>query len=214
MRVINRGRVTNLEKDVSDIKQVDQYAQALSFIPAIVDRYMDNKLREAINMAIQAHNFNCREEAKADKREYIELVDSTSSYKAVATLSEFELTKILIDKMEKNKLFNIADYKRELYGTLVKSYNTDKDLFKSYGKVFLLKRSRDDRDKDRDPFAGSDRGTKKRKSRKMPSLPEIQGMQQDQEFITGDNAEQHNDKEVTKADWFKKLERPPTPDPD
>ncbi|GKC55357.1 hypothetical protein Tco_1078102 [Tanacetum coccineum] len=42
-------RVFNLEKDVSEIKQDDQYAQALSSIPAIVDCYMDNKLGEAIN---------------------------------------------------------------------------------------------------------------------------------------------------------------------
>ncbi|GJZ68527.1 hypothetical protein Tco_0631767 [Tanacetum coccineum] len=45
-------RVTNLEKDLSEIKQVDQYAQALSYIHAIVDHYMDNKLREAINKPI------------------------------------------------------------------------------------------------------------------------------------------------------------------
>nr|GEW48014.1 hypothetical protein [Tanacetum cinerariifolium] len=38
-------------------------------------------------------------------------------------------------------------------------------------------------------------------------------MQQDQEFITGDNNEQPVDKEVTKADWFKKPERPPTHNP-
>ncbi|GJX80764.1 hypothetical protein Tco_0328913 [Tanacetum coccineum] len=56
-------RVTNLEKDLSEIKQVDQYAQALSSIPAIVDRYIDNKLGEAINKAIQAHNLDCRQEA-------------------------------------------------------------------------------------------------------------------------------------------------------
>nr|GEU39092.1 hypothetical protein [Tanacetum cinerariifolium] len=69
-------RVTNLEKHLSEIKQVDQYAQALSSIHAIVDRYVDNKLGEAINKTIQAHNFNCREEARIKKREYIELVDS------------------------------------------------------------------------------------------------------------------------------------------
>ncbi|GJS76453.1 hypothetical protein Tco_0726334 [Tanacetum coccineum] len=40
-------RVINLEKDPSEIKQVDQYSQALSFIPAIVDRYIDNTLGEA-----------------------------------------------------------------------------------------------------------------------------------------------------------------------
>ncbi|GKA99441.1 hypothetical protein Tco_0827378 [Tanacetum coccineum] len=56
-------RVTNLEKDLSEIKQVDQYAQDFSSIPAIVDRYMDNKLEEAINKAIQEHNLDCRQEA-------------------------------------------------------------------------------------------------------------------------------------------------------
>ncbi|GKG05284.1 hypothetical protein Tco_0325370, partial [Tanacetum coccineum] len=40
------------------------------------------------------------------------------------------------------------------------------------------------------------------------------GVQHDQEFFTGDNDEQPVDKEVTKADWFKKPEQPPTPDLD
>nr|GEV80635.1 hypothetical protein [Tanacetum cinerariifolium] len=56
-------RIFNLEKYLSEMKQVDQYAKALSPLPAIVDRYMDNKLGEAINKAIQAHNFNYKEEA-------------------------------------------------------------------------------------------------------------------------------------------------------
>ncbi|GJV22854.1 hypothetical protein Tco_1375549 [Tanacetum coccineum] len=45
---------------------------------------------------------------------------TTSSYEADATLSKFELTKILIDKMEKNKSFDIAYYKRELYDALTR----------------------------------------------------------------------------------------------
>nr|GEV53612.1 copia protein [Tanacetum cinerariifolium] len=174
------------------------------------DRYMDNKLGEAIYKDIQAHNLDCREVAHADKREYIKLVDlmvrtiikeeintqlpqilpqafsdvatliieknvtaslkaavlTRSSYEAAATLSEFELTKILLDKMEKNKSCDIVDHKRELYDALVKSYNTDKDIFESYGDVFSLKRSRDERNKDRDPVSRSDRGTKRRKSSK------------------------------------------------
>nr|GEV35583.1 reverse transcriptase domain-containing protein [Tanacetum cinerariifolium] len=121
---------------------------------------------EEINKAIKAHNFNYREETQAEKRGYIKLVDSTSLYKAAATLFEFELTKILIDKMEKNKSFDVGNYKRELYDALIKSHNTDKDIFESYGDVFSLKRSRNERDKDRDPFAGSNRGTKRRKSSK------------------------------------------------
>ncbi|GJX05799.1 hypothetical protein Tco_0193731 [Tanacetum coccineum] len=86
-----------------------------------------------------------------------------STYEAAATLSEFKLTKMLIDKMEKNKSYDKAAYKRELYEALIKYYETNKDLFDSYGEVFMLKRSRDDKDKDQDPFAGSDRGTKRRK---------------------------------------------------
>ncbi|GJU26860.1 hypothetical protein Tco_1165481, partial [Tanacetum coccineum] len=252
-------RVFNLEKYMSEIKQVDQYAQALSSIPAIFYRYMDNKLGEAINKAILAHNLDCRQEARDEKNAYIELADMsmralikeeknvtesveaevltwsssqpTSTYEAATSLSEFELTKMLIDKMEKNKSYDKADYKKKLYDAL---------------------RSRDDSDKDRDPSAGSNRGKKRRKSSKdiessrdsrlkekkssstfkdasqfqhksfgksahveEPSHTiEDSGMQQDQEFVTGDNDEQPADKEVTKADWFKKPERPPTPYPD
>ncbi|GJU87606.1 hypothetical protein Tco_1295152 [Tanacetum coccineum] len=70
-------KVTNLEKDLSKIKQVDQYALTLSSIPAIVVHYIDNKLGEDINKAIQAHNLDCRQEAQDEKNDYIELVDTS-----------------------------------------------------------------------------------------------------------------------------------------
>nr|GEU96352.1 hypothetical protein [Tanacetum cinerariifolium] len=82
-----------------------------------------------------------------------------STYEAAALLSEFELTKILIDKMEKNKSYDKVDYKRELYNALVKSYQAEKDLFDTCGEVFTLKRSRDKRDKDQDPSVGLYQGT-------------------------------------------------------
>ncbi|GJY26226.1 hypothetical protein Tco_0400952 [Tanacetum coccineum] len=90
-----KDRVTNLERDLSEMKQVDQYAQSISSIPAIVDRYMDNKLGEAIHKAIKSHNAECRKEAQS-----------------------FELTKILLDKMEESKSHLRADYKRKLYDAL------------------------------------------------------------------------------------------------
>ncbi|GJU74643.1 hypothetical protein Tco_1266048, partial [Tanacetum coccineum] len=134
-------RVANLEKDLSEMKQFDQYAKALSSILAIMDRYINNKLGEAIQKAIHAHNLD-----------------------SAAALSKFELTKILIDKMEKNKSYDIADYKMELYDALIISYNSNKDMFESYGNVISLKRSRDDKDKDQVPYDGLNRGTKRRKS--------------------------------------------------
>ncbi|GKC47946.1 hypothetical protein Tco_1065668 [Tanacetum coccineum] len=84
----------------------------------------------------------------------------------VAASSEFELKKILIDKMKTNKLMNISDIQKDLYNSLVKSYNTDKDIITSYDDVVTLKRGRDDQDKDEDPSAGSNRGSKRRKSGK------------------------------------------------
>nr|GEX36562.1 hypothetical protein [Tanacetum cinerariifolium] len=60
-------RVTNLEKDLLEIKQIDQYAKAVFLISSIVDRFLGNKLRDVIKQAINAHTAECREEAQADK---------------------------------------------------------------------------------------------------------------------------------------------------
>ncbi|GJU05254.1 retrovirus-related pol polyprotein from transposon TNT 1-94 [Tanacetum coccineum] len=57
-----------------------------------------------------------------------------TSYDAATSLLEFELKKILIDKIEENKSMNRSDIQKNLYNTLWKSYNSDKDLFASYGK--------------------------------------------------------------------------------
>ncbi|GKE25936.1 hypothetical protein Tco_1441320 [Tanacetum coccineum] len=254
-------RVTNLEKDLSKMKQVVQYAQAISSILAIIDHYIDNKLGEAIHKAIQSHFAEYFATPVIEKNvtkslEAVVLAKSSSqpksTYEAAASLLEFELMKILIDKMEEHKSYLRVDYKKELYDALVKSYNTYKDLFESYGEVFTLKRSRDNKDKDQDPSVGSDRGTKRRKSSKEtessrdPKSKESKssssskgtsrsqnksssksahaeepsqivddlGAQQNQEFDTGHNDEQLDDEAVSKDDWFKKPERPPTPDPD
>ncbi|GKE78093.1 hypothetical protein Tco_1544213, partial [Tanacetum coccineum] len=64
-------RVTNLEKGLLEIKQVDQYAQAPSSILAIVDHYIGNKLGEAIQKEIMKYNLDCIEEAQAEKKDYI-----------------------------------------------------------------------------------------------------------------------------------------------
>ncbi|GJX37718.1 hypothetical protein Tco_0251021 [Tanacetum coccineum] len=89
-----------------------------------------------------------------------------SSYEAVATLTEFELKKILIDKMDKSESYLAAPEHRECYDGLIKSYDPNKTIFSIYGKVYSLKRSQKDKDKDEDPYTGSDRGLKKRKTSK------------------------------------------------
>nr|GEU36543.1 hypothetical protein [Tanacetum cinerariifolium] len=75
---------------------------------------------------------------------------------AAATLTEFELKKILIDKMDKSESYLAAPEHRKCYKGLKKSYDLDKTFFATYGKVYSLKRSRKDKDKDKDPSARSD----------------------------------------------------------
>ncbi|GJV92199.1 hypothetical protein Tco_1540012 [Tanacetum coccineum] len=65
-----------------------------------------------------------------------------------------------------NKSIDISDTQKNLYNALVESYNTNKDIITSYYDVVTLKRGRDDQDKDKDPSARSNRGSKKRSSSK------------------------------------------------
>ncbi|GKB45631.1 hypothetical protein Tco_0896384, partial [Tanacetum coccineum] len=85
---------------------------------------------------------------------------------AAASLIEFELKKILLDKLEESKSYQAAEDHRNLYDALVKSYQLDKDLFDSYGKAYSLKRSHEDKDKDEDPPAGPNQGLEKKKTSK------------------------------------------------
>ncbi|GKB53114.1 hypothetical protein Tco_0903867 [Tanacetum coccineum] len=85
-----------------------------------------------------------------------------STCEVASTLTEFDLKKILLNKMEKIESYLAAPEHRDCYDSLKKSYDLDKDFFFSYD-VYSLKRSRKDKDKDEDPYAGSNRGLKKRK---------------------------------------------------
>nr|GEV89119.1 hypothetical protein [Tanacetum cinerariifolium] len=64
-----------------------------------------------------------------------------SSYKAVAAFIEFELKKILIDKMDKSESYLAAPEHRECYKGLKKSYDLDKTIFSNYGKKSQSKSS-------------------------------------------------------------------------
>nr|GEU93516.1 hypothetical protein [Tanacetum cinerariifolium] len=92
--------------------------------------------------------------------------DNNNQGAVVASHLEFKLKKILINKMEENQSINISDIQKNLYSILVESYNFDKDIFSSYGDVVTLKRGRDDQDKDEDPSARSNQGSKRRRSGK------------------------------------------------
>ncbi|GJR40185.1 hypothetical protein Tco_1215869 [Tanacetum coccineum] len=231
-------------------------------------RYLASKMKKAVDVAIRLQSNKLKEEAEAENQELFNQVDSTikaiikeqvkaqvskimpqiekyvteslgakvlvrstnqpqTSYAVAASLSEFKLKKILIDKMETNNL----------------------DIITSYGDVVTLKRGRDDQDKDEDPSAGSDRGTKRRKSSKdakplkglkskeskssssskgNQSQPKSLGkstqveepkfeaayieMKNDQGNESGHLDDQPDNKADPKHDWFQTPDKPLTPD--
>ncbi|GJV60300.1 hypothetical protein Tco_1466400 [Tanacetum coccineum] len=79
-----------------------------------------------------------------------------STYEAATSLTEFELKKILLNKMQHSKSYRAAPEHRDLYDSLAKSYKLDKELFELYGKSYSLKRDQEDKDKEEDPSARSD----------------------------------------------------------
>nr|GFC39073.1 hypothetical protein [Tanacetum cinerariifolium] len=79
-----------------------------------------------------------------------------------------ELKKILIEKMESNKSIHRSDEQRNLYKALVDAYECDKIILDTYKDTITLKRRRSDVDKDEEPSAGSDWGSKRRREGKEP----------------------------------------------
>ncbi|GJT21978.1 hypothetical protein Tco_0891915 [Tanacetum coccineum] len=89
--------------------------------------------------------------------------EAKTSYAVAANLSEIELKKILIDKMENNKSIDISVQQKTLYKALVDAYEADNDILATYGDTTTLKRHQDDEDEDKEPSAGSNRGSKRRR---------------------------------------------------
>ncbi|GKA35329.1 hypothetical protein Tco_0721820 [Tanacetum coccineum] len=85
--------VKALEDDFSEFKQTNQFAVVVSSIPGIVDTYLANKMNEAVKTA------TINEQLKAEVLTHSSN-EAKISHVVAANLSELELKKILIDKME------------------------------------------------------------------------------------------------------------------
>ncbi|GJY19024.1 hypothetical protein Tco_0390515 [Tanacetum coccineum] len=204
------NRLKALEDNFSEFKQTNQYAEALSSIPGIVDHYLANKMQEAVDVAVQLKYDRIREESHTENQQFLDSIDegmkkvikeqvkkevskitpkieklvneqlesevlvrsskeAKTSHAVAANLSELELKKILIDKMEANNSINRSDIQRQLYKALVDAYEADKILLDTYGDTVTIKRPRDGADDDQEPSAGTDRGSKRRRSGKGPA---------------------------------------------
>ncbi|GJU06333.1 hypothetical protein Tco_1122763 [Tanacetum coccineum] len=182
------------EEEEEEDKQVDQYAQAISSIPVIVDRYI-NKLGEVIHKAIQSHNEECREEAQAEKHEYIDLVDM--------------LVRTIIRDEVKTQLPQILPKAVSDFATPV----IERNVTESLEDVVLARSSSQPKSTYKAAASLSEYELTKILLDKMEEIDESR-VQKNQEFDTGNNDEKPKDGAAPKNDWFKKPKRPLTPDPD
>ncbi|GJV66183.1 retrovirus-related pol polyprotein from transposon TNT 1-94 [Tanacetum coccineum] len=151
-------RVFALETEMSEFKQTSQFSEAVSSILAIVDNYLASKMKDVVDVAIQLQLNKLRAEAQAKNEEFLSQIDL--NIKAIIKDQVKAQVSKILPKVKK------SDVQKNLYNTLIKSYNLDKDIFSSYGDVVTLKRGRDDQDKDEDPSTGSNPGSKRRRSGK------------------------------------------------
>ncbi|GKC48477.1 hypothetical protein Tco_1071222 [Tanacetum coccineum] len=203
-------RLKALEDNFSELRQTNQYAEALSSIPGIVDKYLANKVQEAVDVAVQLKFDRIREESNIENQQFLDSIDEgmkkvikeqvkkevskitpkieklvneqlesevlirsskevKTSHAVAANLSELELKKILIDKMEANNSINRSDIQKQLYHALVDAYEADKIMLDTYGDTVTLKRPRNGADDDQEPSARTDLGSKRRRSGKEPA---------------------------------------------
>nr|GEU43151.1 hypothetical protein [Tanacetum cinerariifolium] len=173
-------RVKTLEANFFEFMQTNQFAKAVSSIPDIVDRYLDHQMNEAVKIIKE----QVKEQLKVQVSKILPNIKKTvneqleakvltrtsnsskTSYAVAADLSELELKKILIEKMESNKC-------------------------------------QDDEDKDEEPSAGSDRGSKRRRAGKEPesiSAPKEKASKTSGKSTEGSKSHQKTSTESTPAE--------------
>ncbi|GJU64053.1 hypothetical protein Tco_1245888 [Tanacetum coccineum] len=181
----NQDTPKALEDNYLELQQTKSYAEASPPFRGTVDQYLRIKCRkqneENHQGTIKKGSLQITpkiEKLVTDQLESEVLVRSSKEanrppprppHAVAANLSELELKKILIDKMEANNSINRSDIQRQLYKALVDAYEADKILLDTYGDTITIKRPRDGADDDQEPSAGTDRGSKRRRSGKEPA---------------------------------------------
>ncbi|GKE64559.1 hypothetical protein Tco_1518720 [Tanacetum coccineum] len=123
-----------------------------------------SKLKDSVDVEVQLKFERHREEAQTENESFLSNLDATMQ----TIIKEQVNAQILINKIESNKSIDRFDEQKNLYKALVDAYVTDKDLLDAYGDTVTIKRRRDEADDDQEPSAGTDRGSKRRRTGKEP----------------------------------------------
>ncbi|GJY56167.1 hypothetical protein Tco_0455282 [Tanacetum coccineum] len=203
------NRVTTLEQEVAELKKDPLHTQ----VTVLVDEHLDGKLGairdEFMNFLLKSLIARITEQVKDQPPQILpeKYSQLQFSYEAAATLTEFELNKILIDKMDKSESY------------LRSREDKDKDEDPSTGSDRGLKKRKTSKDaeltkgpKAKESQSGSSKGTKSQSKSSGKSVqseePEFEvadsDITQDQEENLGNNDVEPNEKVASKRDWFTK----------
>nr|GEV05594.1 hypothetical protein [Tanacetum cinerariifolium] len=125
------------------LQDLPNFGSAVSSIPRIVQRYMDQWMNEADKII--------KEQVKEQVSKILPKIEKTVN-----------------EQLEAEVLTRSSNSSKTSYVALVEAYESDKIILDTYGDTVTLKRSRDDANKDEDPSTGSDRGSKRRRKGKEP----------------------------------------------
>ncbi|GKD48202.1 hypothetical protein Tco_1277178, partial [Tanacetum coccineum] len=218
--------VTDLEKDVKELKTVDHYAAHLSTIKSevlnAVKEYLGTSLDDALYKVLKKHDADIIKEHSVTA----EIVERLRQ-QYVPEKSTEDIRKIKMDHARKQQVPKATitssdttaleefDQKTTLFETMTKS--------KSFNKSLKRKTSKDTRPSKKVTSTESSKGT----SKSQPKSTSKSAQAEETVFEAGDTQEPHNQgqnmgntndqpnaKASLKHDWFKNPERPLTPDPD
>nr|GEW99111.1 hypothetical protein [Tanacetum cinerariifolium] len=157
------NRLRTLEANFFEFMQTNQENdEFLKSVDENIKKIIKEQVKEQVK--VQVSKILLRIELTVNEQIKAEVLtrsshSSKTSYVVAADLSEIELKKILIEKMEGNKSIQHSDEQKNLYKTLVEAYEYDKIILDTYEETVTLKRHRDDdADKDEEPSARPDRG--------------------------------------------------------
>nr|GEV23689.1 retrovirus-related Pol polyprotein from transposon TNT 1-94 [Tanacetum cinerariifolium] len=68
-------RIRSLEENFSEFRQTNQFAGAVSYIPGIVNHYMDQQMNEAVKVAVQIQSDRLYDETQRENDEFLRTVD-------------------------------------------------------------------------------------------------------------------------------------------
>ncbi|GJW77858.1 hypothetical protein Tco_0139540 [Tanacetum coccineum] len=150
-------RLKRLETNFSEFKQMNQFPEAsdrlreeaqaenedfLDKLDDNIKKIIKDQVKEQVKAQVSKILLKIEKLVNVQPESEVLIRSSNkakTSHAVAANLSELELKKILIDKMEANKSINRSDILKNLYKALVDAYDADKDILDAYGDTVTIK---------------------------------------------------------------------------